>query len=43
MKNPESVLFAPKQDTLFVSNIDGKPAKKIRKDSFLRSPLLTGA
>lgn len=43
LKNPESVLYAPKQDALFVSNIDGKPAKKIRKDSFLRSPLLTGA
>ena len=25
LKNPESVVYAPKQDVLFVSNIDGKP------------------
>ena len=31
LKNPESVLFAPKQDTLFVSNIDGKPDEKDQK------------
>jgi len=31
LKNPESVLYAPKQDTLFVSNIDGKPDEKDQK------------
>jgi DNA-binding beta-propeller fold protein YncE len=31
LKNPESVLYAPKQDTLFVSNIDGKPDQKDQK------------
>jgi hypothetical protein len=25
LNTPESVVYAPKQDTLFVSNIDGKP------------------
>ncbi len=28
LKNPESVVYAPKQDVLFVSNIDGKPDQK---------------
>ena len=28
MKNPESVVYAPKQNVLFVSNIDGKPDQK---------------
>jgi sugar lactone lactonase YvrE len=31
LKNPESVVYAPKQDTLFVSNIDGKPDEKDQK------------
>jgi DNA-binding beta-propeller fold protein YncE len=31
LKNPESVLYAPKQDMLFVSNIDGKPDEKDQK------------
>ena len=28
LKNPESVAYAPKQDVLFVSNINGKPTQK---------------
>src|SRR5262245_29711374 len=28
LKNPESVVYAPKQDVLFVSNIEGKPNQK---------------
>jgi hypothetical protein len=28
LKNPESVVYAPKQNALFVSNIDGKPDQK---------------
>jgi hypothetical protein len=28
LKNPESVAYAPKQDVLFVSNIDGRPDQK---------------
>ena len=31
MKNPESVIYSPKQDILFVSNIDGKPNEKDQK------------
>jgi DNA-binding beta-propeller fold protein YncE len=31
LKNPESVVYAAKQDTLFVSNIDGKPDEKDQK------------
>jgi hypothetical protein len=31
LKTPESVLYAPKQDILFVSNIDGKPDEKDQK------------
>src|SRR5215210_4873338 len=31
LKNPESVVYAAKQDTLFVSNIDGKPDQKDQK------------
>jgi DNA-binding beta-propeller fold protein YncE len=31
LKNPESVVYAAKQDTLFVSNIDGKPDQKDKK------------
>jgi DNA-binding beta-propeller fold protein YncE len=31
LKNPESVVYAAKQDTLFVSNIDGKPDEKDKK------------
>jgi hypothetical protein len=31
LKNPESVLYALKQDILFVSNIDGKPDQKDQK------------
>ena len=27
-KNPESVIYAPKQNILFVSNVDGKPDQK---------------
>ncbi|MGC2597753.1 MAG: hypothetical protein WA395_06455 [Nitrososphaeraceae archaeon] len=30
-KNPESVIYSPKQDILFVSNIDGKPNEKDQK------------
>src|SRR5205823_1424226 len=29
--NPESVVFAPKQNVLFVSNVDGKPDQKDQK------------
>jgi len=28
LKNPESVAFAPKQNVLFVSNVNGKPTLK---------------
>jgi hypothetical protein len=28
LKNPESVVYAPKQNVLYVSNIDGKPDQK---------------
>ena len=28
LKNPESVAYAPKQNVLFVSNVDGKPDQK---------------
>jgi hypothetical protein len=28
LKNPESVVYAPKQNILFVSNVDGKPDQK---------------
>src|SRR5918911_3418693 len=28
LKNPESVVYAPKQNVLFVSNVDGKPDQK---------------
>jgi len=28
LKNPESVVFAPKQNVLFVSNVNGKPDQK---------------
>ena len=28
LNNPESVVYAPKQNVLFVSNIDGKPDQK---------------
>ena len=28
MKNPESVAYAPKQNVLFVSNVNGKPTQK---------------
>jgi len=31
LNNPESVVYAAKQDTLFVSNIDGKPDQKDQK------------
>jgi DNA-binding beta-propeller fold protein YncE len=31
LKNPESVVYAAKQDILFVSNIDGKPDEKDQK------------
>ena len=31
LRNPESVAYAPKQDILFVSNIDGKPDEKDQK------------
>ena len=31
LKTPESVLYAPKQDILFASNIDGKPDQKDQK------------
>ena len=31
LKNPESVLYAPKQNVLFVSNVDGKPDQKDQK------------
>jgi DNA-binding beta-propeller fold protein YncE len=31
LKNPESVAYAPKQNVLFVSNIDGKPDEKDQK------------
>src|SRR5919199_1865433 len=30
-KNPESVAYAPKQNVLFVSNVDGKPDQKDQK------------
>ena len=31
LKNPESVVYAPKQNVLFVSNVDGKPDQKDQK------------
>jgi len=31
LKNPESVAYAPKQNVLFVSNVDGKPDQKDQK------------
>ena len=43
LKTPESVIYAPKHDILFVSNIDGKPDQKDQKDSSLRSHFPMGA
>ncbi len=43
LKNPESVVYAPKQDTLFVSNIDGKPDQKDQKGFISKVSLSNGS
>ena len=43
LKNPESVVYAPKQDTLFVSNIDGKPDEKDQKGFISKVSLSNGS
>ena len=43
LKNPESVVYAPKQDTLFVSNIDGKPDEKDQKGFISKISLSNGS
>lgn len=43
LKTPESVVYAPKQDTLFVSNIDGKPDQKDQKGFISRISLSNGS
>ena len=43
MKTPESVVYAPKQDTLFVSNIDGKPDQKDQKGFISKISLSNGS
>jgi len=42
LKNPESVVYGPKQDTLFVSNIDGKPDEKDQKGFISKVSLSNG-
>ncbi len=43
LKTPESVVYAPKQDTLFVSNIDGKPDQKDQKGFISKVSLSNGS
>src|SRR5215204_1521583 len=43
LKTPESVVYAPKQDTLFVSNIDGKPDEKDQKGFISKISLSNGS
>ena len=43
LKTPESVVYAPKQDTLFVSNIDGKPDQKDQKGFISKISLSNGS
>jgi sugar lactone lactonase YvrE len=43
LKNPESVVYAPKQDSLFVSNIDGKPDEKDQKGFISKVSLSNGS
>ena len=43
LKNPESVVYAAKQDTLFVSNIDGKPDEKDQKGFISKISLSNGS
>src|ERR671930_2706869 len=43
LKNPESLVYAPKQDTLFVSNIDGKPDEKDQKGFISKVSLSNGS
>jgi sugar lactone lactonase YvrE len=43
LKTPESVVYAPKQNTLFVSNIDGKPDQKDQKGFISRISLSNGS
>ena len=43
LKNPESVVYAAKQDTLFVSNIDGKPDQKDQKGFISKVSLSNGS
>src|ERR671927_746689 len=43
LKTPESVVYAPRQDTLFVSNIDGKPDQKDQKGFISKVSLSNGS
>ena len=43
LKTPESVVYAPKHDILFVSNIDGKPDQKDQKGFISKVSLFNGS
>ena len=43
LKTPESVVYAPKQDILLVSNIDGKPDQKDQKGFISKVSLSSGS
>lgn len=43
LKTPESVVYAPKHDILFVSNIDGKPDQKDQKGFISKVSLSNGS
>ncbi len=43
LKTPESVIYAPKYDILFVSNIDGKPDQKDQKGFISKVSLSNGS
>ena len=43
LKTPESVVYALKQDILFVSNIDGKPDQKDQKGFISKVSLSNGS
>jgi hypothetical protein len=43
LKNPESVVYAPKQDVLFVSNIEGKPDQKDQNGFISKASPLNGS
>ncbi len=43
LKTPESVIYAPKHDILFVSNIDGKPDQKDQKGFLSKVSLSNGS